>query len=40
MGGKDGCKGGGGGGGLLEDATVRYILYIFGQGHFIFIREF
>ena len=33
MGGKDGCKG------RLRAATVCYILYLFGQGNFIFIRE-
>ena len=38
MGEKDGCKGWGEGGGL-EAATVCYILCLFGQGKFIFIRE-
>ena len=38
MGEKDGCEGGGGGGGL-EAATVCYILCLFGQGNFIFIRK-
>jgi len=33
MGGKDGCKG------RLETATISDILYLFGQGNFIFIRE-
>ena len=33
MGGKDGCKG------RLEAATKSDILYLFGQGNFIFIRE-
>ena len=33
MGGKDGCKG------RLEAATISDILYLFGQGNFIFIRE-
>jgi len=33
MGGKDGCKG------RLEAVTISDILYLFGQGNFIFIRE-
>ena len=33
MGEKDGCKG------RLEAATISDILYLFGQGNFIFIRE-
>jgi len=33
VGGKDGCKG------RLEAATMSDILYLFGQGKFIFIRE-
>ena len=33
MGGKDGCTG------RLEVATISDILYLFGQGNFIFIRE-
>ena len=34
-----GGGGGGGGGGGLEATTVCYILCLFGQGNFIFIRE-
>ena len=33
MGGKDGCKG------RLEAATISDILYLFGRGNLIFIRE-
>ena len=33
MGGKDGCKG------RPEAATISDILYLFGQGNFIFIRK-
>ena len=33
MGGKDGCTG------RLEAATISDILYLIGQGNFIFIRE-
>jgi len=33
MGGKDGCKG------RLEAATISDILYFYGKGNFIFIKE-